>query len=98
VVVNLFRTTTTAVLNHFAEGSQIQTYDFVREPHKKSDHKSMDTFWFIALTKSVTQNIRGVTERLCLIARNPFPVKNLKLSYTEHIFCLRIRHHQLLFK
>jgi len=22
------------VLNHFAEGSQIQTYDFVREPHK----------------------------------------------------------------
>jgi len=23
------------VLNHFAEGSQIQIYDFVREPHKK---------------------------------------------------------------
>ena len=26
----------------------------------------IDTFCFIALTKSVTQNIRGVTERHCL--------------------------------
>jgi len=26
-------TSTTGVLNHFAEASQIQTYDFVREPH-----------------------------------------------------------------
>ena len=29
-------------------------------------HKSIDTFCFIALTKSVTQNIRGVTGRHCL--------------------------------
>jgi len=28
--------------------------------------KSIDTFCFIALTTSVTQNIRGVTERQCL--------------------------------
>jgi len=35
VVVNVFLTSTTVVLNHFAEGSHIQTYDFVREPHKK---------------------------------------------------------------
>jgi len=27
---------------------------------------SIDTFCFVALTKSVTQNIRGVTERHCL--------------------------------
>jgi len=26
---------TTVVFNHFAEGSHIQTYDFVREPPKK---------------------------------------------------------------
>jgi len=57
LVVNVF------LFNHFAEGSRIQTYDFVREPHKKNYHKSIDTFCFIALTKSVTQIIRGVTER-----------------------------------
>jgi len=28
-------TSTTVILNHFAEGSQIQTYNFVREPHQK---------------------------------------------------------------
>jgi len=27
---------------------------------------SIDTFCFVALTKSVTQNIRSVTERHCL--------------------------------
>jgi len=29
-------------------------------------HNSIDMFCFIALTKSVAQNIRGVTERHCL--------------------------------
>ena len=33
VVVNFFVTSTTVILNHFAEGNQIQTYDVVREPH-----------------------------------------------------------------
>jgi len=37
-----------------------------KEPHKKFYHKSIDTFCFIALTWSATQNIRGVTERHCL--------------------------------
>jgi len=32
VADNVFLTSTTAVLNHFAEGSQIQAYDFAREP------------------------------------------------------------------
>jgi len=63
VVVNIFLTSTTVVLNHFVEGSQMQTYDFVREPHKKFCHKSIDTFCFIALTRSATQNIRDVNER-----------------------------------
>jgi len=31
--VNVFLISTTAVLNHFAECSQIQIYDFLREPH-----------------------------------------------------------------
>jgi len=47
-------------------GSQIQTYNFVREPHKNVYRKSINTFCFIALTKSVTQSIRSVTERHCL--------------------------------
>ena len=63
MIVNVFLTFTTVVLNHFAEGSQIQAYNFVREP-QKIYHKSIDTFCFIALTKSVTQNIRVVTESL----------------------------------
>jgi len=29
-------------------------------------HKSIDMFCFIAVTKSVAQNIRGVAERHCL--------------------------------
>jgi len=33
VVVNVFLTCTTVVLNHCAEGNQMQTYNFVREPH-----------------------------------------------------------------
>jgi len=33
VVVNAFLTSTTVVLNYFAKWSQIQTYNFVREPH-----------------------------------------------------------------
>jgi len=33
VVVNIFLASTTVVLNHFTQGNQIQTYDFVREPH-----------------------------------------------------------------
>jgi len=66
VVVNVFITSTTVVLNHFAEGSQIQIYNFVGEPHKKILPKSVHTFCFIAVTKSVTQNIRGITERHCL--------------------------------
>ena len=36
------------------------------ESRKKFYHKSIDTFCFIALTMSVTQNIRGATERHCL--------------------------------
>jgi len=68
------------VLNHFAEGSQIQTYDFVREPHKKFYHKSVDTFCIIALTRSATQNIGGITERHLFVEKNPFSAKNQTLS------------------
>jgi len=32
VVVNHFLTSATAVVNHFAEGNQIQTYNSVSEP------------------------------------------------------------------
>jgi len=33
VIVKVFLTSATVVLNHLPEGSQIQTYDFVAEPH-----------------------------------------------------------------
>ena len=64
MVVNVFLTSTTVVLNHFSEGSQIQTYKFL-EPHKKFCHRTIDTFCFTALTKSVTTNFGGVTEKHC---------------------------------
>jgi len=44
VIVNVFLTSTTAVLNHFAECSQIQTYDIVREPHKKFTTSQLTRF------------------------------------------------------
>jgi len=31
--VTVFLTSATVVLNHFTQGSQIQTYNFVKEPH-----------------------------------------------------------------
>jgi len=34
VVVDVFITSTTVVLNHFAEGSQIQTYEFLKSRTK----------------------------------------------------------------
>jgi len=66
VVVNVFLTSTTEVLNHFAECSQILTYEFLESHTNKFYHKSINMFCFIALTMSVAQNIRGVTERHCL--------------------------------
>jgi len=98
VVVNVFLTSTTMVLKHFAEGSQIQIYDFVREPHKQIYHKSMDTFCFIALTKSVTQSIRGVTETHCLSKGILSQKRITHYALTEYIFLLRRSRHQLLFK
>jgi len=43
--------------------------------HKKFYHKSIDTFCFFAITKFVTQNIRGGTERHCLYSKGSFPSK-----------------------
>jgi len=65
VVINVFLTSTTVVLNHFAEGSQIQTYEFLESGTKTFYHKTINTFYFIALTTPVTQNLRGATERHC---------------------------------
>ena len=64
MVVAVFLTSATVVLNHSAEGSQIQTCNFVREPPQKFCHKSTDTVCLIVLMMSLTQNIRCVTERL----------------------------------
>ena len=53
------------VLNHFAEGSKIQTYEFLLSRTKKF-YKTSDTFCFIVVTMSVTPNFKGVPERHCL--------------------------------
>ena len=47
VVVNVFLTSTTVVLNHFAEGSQIQTYEFLESRTKKIYHKTIHTFCLV---------------------------------------------------
>jgi len=60
--------------------------------------KSIDTFCFIALTKPVTQNIRGVTERHSLTKGILSQQRIRHQALTEYIFRLRSRHHQLLFK
>jgi len=78
------------VLNQLAEGSQIQTNDFLREPHKKYYHKSIDMFCFIAPTQSVTQNIRDFTERRCLLQGILSQQRIRHLTLTEYIFFLRI--------
>jgi len=44
VVVNVFLTSTTAVLNHFAEGSQIQTYRFLESRTKKFTTRQLTRF------------------------------------------------------
>jgi len=44
VVVNVLLTSTTAVLNHFAEGSQIQTYEFVESRTKNFTTRQLTRF------------------------------------------------------
>jgi len=50
----------------------------------------------IALTNSVTQNIRGVTERHCLWKEILSQERISGTALTEYIFRLRIRHHPAL--
>jgi len=59
-------------LNLFTEGIQIQTYNFVREPHYGNFNTSQLTFLFHNRTRSVTQNIRGFIERLPRAAQKVF--------------------------
>jgi len=56
VVVNVFITSTTVVLNHFAEGGQIHTYDFVRLPQVNSH------VLFYCTNEVCYTNYRGVTD------------------------------------
>jgi len=49
------------VLNLFAEGNQIQPYDFVRQSHEINFNTTQLTRFYCG-TKSVTQNVRGFIE------------------------------------
>jgi len=66
--VNVFFTSTTVVLNHFAEESQMQTTILLQSRTKNSNTSQLARF-FIAPTKSFSQDIRGVTERLLRTAQ-----------------------------
>jgi len=77
------------VLNHFTEGNQIQTCSFVRGLHKKFYDLSTDKFCFIAMTKSVTQNIRGVTERYYL-SMESFPSKESDMKLLQSMYFERL--------
>jgi len=44
VVVNIFLTSTTVFLNHFAEGSQIQTYEFLESRTKNVTARQFTRF------------------------------------------------------
>jgi len=48
------------------KGAKSRSTILLESRTKKFYHKSIDMLSFIALTKSVTQNIRGATERHCL--------------------------------
>jgi len=61
-------------------------------------HKSIDTFCFIALTKSVTQNTRGVTGSHCLPKGIFSQQRYIHQALTEYIFRVQNRRNQLLFK
>jgi len=76
VVVNVFLISTSVVLNHFAEGSQIQTYNFFREPHKKFHHKSIDTFVLLHW-RSWLHKILEVLLKDAVYRKEPFPSKEL---------------------
>ena len=65
MVVKLFCISATVVLNHFAvQGAKSRPTILLDSRTKIFCHKSIDTFCFFALTKSVSQNIRCVTERM----------------------------------
>jgi len=77
VVVNVFLTSTTVVLNHFAEGRQIQTYDFVREPHKKFlPQVNWHVLFYWTNEVCYTKYSRCNWKTLSIEIRDSFPAKN----------------------
>jgi len=70
------------------KGAKSRSTILLESRTKKFYHKSSDMLSFIALTKSVTQNIRGATERHCL-SKESFPSKKsdtnlLQGTYFSH--------------
>jgi len=57
------------VLNHFAEETETQTCDFVREPLKTILNQVNRQVLFYYRTKSIAHNIRGFIERLLRAAQ-----------------------------
>jgi len=72
VVVSVFLTSTTVVLNISLKGAKVRPTILLESCTENFYHKSIDTFCFLAPTKSVTQNIRGVTERRLRAAQRMF--------------------------
>ena len=72
------------ILNHFIEGSQIQTYNFVREPYKKFYHKSIDTFSLIA--QSLLHKILEVLLEETAYWKESFPSKESGTKILQSIY------------
>ena len=73
------------VLNHFAEGSQIQTYKFLHSRTKKFYHKTIDTFCFIVLMKFVTQNLAVLLKDIAH-RKGSFPSKDSDTKLLQSIY------------
>jgi len=72
VVVNVFVASATVVLNHFAERSQIQINNFVREPHKEI---LPQVNWHVCYTKFLSCYWKALP-----MERNSFQAQNQTLS------------------
>jgi len=68
------------------KGAKSRPTILLRGGTKTIFHKSTDMFCFIALTKPVTQNSRGVTERHCLTKGSLFQLRIRHPAHTDFAY------------
>jgi len=85
VVVHIFLTFTTVILNHFAEGSQIQTYEFLESRTKKFTTRQL-TRLVLLHKRSLLHKISEVLLKDTAHPKWSFPSKysDIKLLQSMH--------------